>query len=417
MPRCQILPWGMVVFLLLMAQVPSGALAQEDAAVPDPDFEAAIAVDEAETQAPPEGPPSISDAIRGAVPVQTARFIPDISFIVDVGLGWFFHDDHIRQGGHAMDRNGFTLQGLEMAVSGSVDPYFRYDMFFEISHLHLEEAYITTLSLPGNMQIRAGYMNAAFGRQNPKHLHTWNYVNPPLSHTRFMGEEHFSGLGMEISFLLPLPWYLYVGAQVMDTHSETAFRSASFGTVDLTGAGRMDGLEDFLYLARIENFFEITDDWSLSWGLSGAWGQSPWVPDNRVDLYGTEIYLKWRPISSGRDALAVALTVEYLLRRTQVPGDLVLDHGGYAQLDVQFSRNWMIGLRGDCGGILDGISPDVTKLPDTQWRSSASVTLLPTHFSKIRLQYDVGQERGHDLYHGVFLQLEVGVGEHMAHKF
>lgn len=417
MPRRRPVIWGTAFVFLLLALTPECAMAQDETAPLDPDFAAAITADEAEVSRPPEDPPSISNAIRGAVPVQTARFIPDISFIIDVGLGWFFWDDHVRQGGHAIDENGFTFQGLEMAVSGSVDPYFRYDMNFEISHLHLEEAYITTLSLPINMQIRVGYMNAAFGRQNPQHLHTWNYVNPPLSHTRFMGEEHFSGLGVELSFLLPLPWYLFVGGQVLDTHPETAFRSTSFGTVDSTGSGKMDGLEDFLYLARIENFFAITDDWSLSWGLNGAWGQSPWVPDNRVDLYGTEIYLKWRPISSGRDALAVALTLEYLFRRSQVPGDLVLDHGGYAQLDVQFTRNWMIGLRGDYGDILDGISPDVSRLPRTQWRGSVSATLLPTHFSKFRVQYDVGREKGHDLYHGVFLQLEVGVGEHMAHKF
>ena len=308
MPRRRPVIWGTAFVFLLLALTPECAMAQDETAPLDPDFAAAITADEAEVSRPPEDPPSISNAIRGAVPVQTARFIPDISFIIDVGLGWFFWDDHVRQGGHAIDENGFTFQGLEMAVSGSVDPYFRYDMNFEISHLHLEEAYITTLSLPINMQIRVGYMNAAFGRQNPQHLHTWNYVNPPLSHTRFMGEEHFSGLGVELSFLLPLPWYLFVGGQVLDTHPETAFRSTSFGTVDSTGSGKMDGLEDFLYLARIENFFAITDDWSLSWGLNGAWGQSPWVPDNRVDLYGTEIYLKWRPISSGREALAVAAT-------------------------------------------------------------------------------------------------------------
>ncbi|RJO64436.1 MAG: hypothetical protein C4523_18410 [Myxococcales bacterium] len=388
--------------------------AAEQSVAVDPDLEAAIKADKAEA---PEKPISISNAVRENVSPQAAKFIPDISFILDVGVGWFFWDDHIRQGGHAIDENGFTLQGLEMAVSGSVDPFFRYDMNFEFAHLHLEEAYLTSLSLPINMQIRLGYMNAAFGRQNPRHLHAWNFINPPLSHTRFMGEEHFSGLGGELSFLLPLPWYMTIGGQMLDTKPETAFRSGSFGTIDLTKSGKLDGLEDFVYVARIENFSDITDNWSLNWGLSGGWGQSPYVPDNRVDLYGTDLYIKWRPIALGNDALAVGLTLEYLFRQTQAPNDNTKDHGGYAQLDVQLARQWMMGVRGDYTDILSGTTPDPEKIRERQWRGSLVGSFIPTHFSRLKLQYDIGQEKSHDLYHAAMLQLEVGIGEHMAHKF
>ena len=403
--------------LAILILLPAPARAENGGEALDPDIAAAIADDAKPDQGPAPKPLSISNAIREHVPQSAVRFIPDISFIVDVAFGWFSGDDHIRQGGHAPVDNGFTLQGLEMAVSGSVDPYFRYDMNFEISHLHLEEAYITSLSLPLNMQVRAGYMNAAFGRQNPQHLHAWNYINPPLSHTRFMGEEHFSGLGAELSFLLPLPWYVTIGGQMFDSKPATALRSGSFGTVDLTDSGKLDGLEDFVYIARLNNFFDLSNNWSLAWGFSGAFGQSPYVPDHRVDLYGTDIYLKWRPIPSGADAMAVALTVEYLVRMTQVPGDLARDHGGYAQLDVQFTRRWMMGLRGDFTDMLTGESPDIDRMPGRQWRGSLSATFMPTHFSKVRLQYDVGRDEGHDLYHAGFLQLEVAVGEHMAHTF
>jgi len=390
------------------------AEAAESSTSIDSDFAAAIKADKVEA---PQKPISISDTIRENVSPQAAKFVPDISFILDVGFGWYFWDDHIRQGGHAIDDNGFTLQGLEMAVSGSVDPYFRYDMNFEFAHLHLEEAYLTSLSLPINMQIRLGYMNAAFGRQNPQHLHSWNYINPPLSHTRFMGEEHFSGLGGELSFLMPFPWYMTIGGQMLDTKKETAFRSASFGTVDLTKSGKLDGMEDFVYTARIDNFFALNDNWSLNWGLSGAWGQSPYVPDNFADLYATDLYLKWRPISTGEDAKSVGLTIEYIFRQTQVPQDNVKDHGGFVQLDAQLARQWMVGARGDYTDILTGASPDPEKIHGRQWRASLVGSFLPTHFSRLKLQYDIGKEKGHDLYQAAMLQLEVGIGEHMAHKF
>jgi len=382
----------------------------------DQDISAAISGDQQATR-DKEGPPSISNAIRENVTPTAARFIPDISFILDAAFGWFIGEDHIRQDGHALDENGFKLQGLEMAVSGAVDPYFRYDMAFSIADLDIEEAYITTLSLPLNLQVRAGRLLAQFGRQNPQHLHTWNYVDPPLSHTRFMSDEHYGGVGGEISDLLPLPWYVLVLGQLFDTKSETGFESSSFGTVDETKSKSLDGMEDFAYVARVENFFDLGADWSLDWGLSGSWGQSPYLPDGRVGLYGTDVYFKWRPISSGDDALAVAITLEYLIRKSEAPMGDVMDDGGYAQLDVQFVRQWMAGLRGDYGDIFDGATPDPKAMPNRQWRGSASGTYLPTHFSKIRLQYDVGQEEAHDLYHAIFLQLEVGIGEHMAHKF
>lgn len=414
--------WRAACFAVCLVFAPATAVlgqvrAEDGAPGIDPDLATAVARDEASMDEAPLKPPSISAPLRQVVGTSAARFIPDISFILDAGFGWSFGGQPLARGGHAIDRNGFALQGLEMAVGGIVDPYFRYDMNFDFAHLHLEEAFVTTLSLPINMQVRAGYMNVPFGSQNPQHLHTWNFVNPPLSHTRFMGDEHFSGLGAELSFLIPLPWHLTVGGQMLDTHPATAFRSRSFGTVDRTGSGVLDGLEDFVYTARAENFFELGDDWSLQWGLSGAWGQSPYVPDNRADLYGTDLYLKWRPISRGRDALAVALTLEYVFRTTQVPSDLVLDHGGFAQIDVQWTRRWMAGVRADYADVLSGTSPDPSRIWGREWRTGASLTFLPTHFSKVRVQYDVGHRDGPGLSHAAFLQLEVGVGEHMAHRF
>lgn len=73
---------------------------------------------------------------------------PDISFIIDFGGGWFSRKDHPKYGGHAIDSNGFTLQGLEMTAGAAVDPYFRFDLNFQFVGMHVEEAYVTTLALP-----------------------------------------------------------------------------------------------------------------------------------------------------------------------------------------------------------------------------------------------------------------------------
>jgi hypothetical protein len=332
-------------------------------------------------------------------------------------LGWFSRHEHIRQGGHAVDENGFVPQALELAASAAVDPYFRFDCYFQMQHLEIEEAFLTTLALPAGLQARAGYFNVAFGRQNPRHLHTWHFVNPPLSHTRFMSEEHWSGTGAELSMLLPLPWYVMVLAEVLTPSSASEFRSATFGMVEQNGNGRTDGLEDFLYVGRLESFLELSPDWSLLVSASAAFGQSPYVPDNRAALYGSDLYLKWRPLSRGGN-VAVALTIETVLRDTQVPRDSVRDFGGYAQLDVQMSRRFVAGLRGDLTDLVRGRSPDPAKIPGRQARGSFALTFLPTHFSKLRLQADVSSTEAHGSpVAAVFLQAEVSAGEHGAHRF
>lgn len=406
----RVIAYFLVLFLYAHTADAAGATDTEK------ELQTAISADNA-TQQERQKPISISDAIRDNVPVTAARFIPDLSFILDIGFGWFDHSKHIVQGGHAIDENGFKLQGLEMMVSGAVDPYFRYDMNFQFAELELEEAYLTTVSLPINMQVRAGLMNSDFGRENAFHLHSWNFTNPPLTHTRFMAEDHFRGLGAELSFLIPLPWYMTIAGQMFDTKPNTGYRSSSFGTSEMSASGGIGSLADFAYTGKLDNFFALSENWSLNWGLSGAWGLSPYMRNGRVQLYGTDLFVKWRPISSGRDALALGLTVEYMYRSTEVPGRYISDQGAYAQLDMQFTRRWMAGLRGEYTGTISADTPEVWKNPAWQTRGSLDLTFMPTHFSKIRLQFDAGRQDDQQFYTAGFLQVEVGIGEHMAHKF
>ncbi|HNW81397.1 MAG TPA: hypothetical protein PKG52_00745 [bacterium] len=342
---------------------------------------------------------------------------PDISFILDAGLGYFSSSDHLVQGGHAIDNSGFSLQGVELAVGHSVDPYFRFDMNFQFIGMHIEEVYVTTLSLPWNFQMKAGMINAQFGRENPQHLHAIKFINYSLMHSRFMSSEHFSGIGGELSVLLPLPWYSLILAQVLDTKDGQYFRSSSFATTDYTKSGKLDGPEDMVYVARMENFFEMGSNWGLKIGLSGSWGQSEYVPDNRVSLYGGDLYLKWRNISSGKDSFAFAFTFEVLFRDTQIPESFVTDWGGYAQTDFQINRNWEISLRGDYNDILKGIPVNYEKMPEREIRGSFIIAAMPTHFSKIKLQYDITKEHDKEIAHAAFLQGEFAVGSHGAHTF
>jgi hypothetical protein len=379
----------------------------------DPDLARAIEKDRAtadQKQAPAPPP---------AQPVQPmAKMIPDLSFILDVGAAWFGKADHLMQGGHAIDDNGIAIQGLELAASSSVDPFFRFDLYTELFHLEVEEVFLTTLALPWNLQARAGLLNAAVGRQNPMHLHGWNFSNPPLSHTRFMSAEHFRGPGAELSVLLPLPWYLTLAGQALSTTSELGFASATFASSEKNGSGRIETPADLVYVLRMENFFELSPDWSLLVGGGESFGQSPYVPRGRTYLHGGDLFLKWRPVSRGLGDFALALTIEYLLRDCPTPDRRFRDHGGYAEIDAMITKRWMVGVRGDSTALFKGRSPDLEAVPGWQRRGSVSLTFLPSHFSKLRLQGDLGRdEAGRGLSHAIFIQVEVGAGEHGAHKF
>ncbi len=66
-------------------------------------------------------------------------------------------------------------------------------------------------------------------------------------------------------------------------------------------------------------------------GLSGAFGPNPTGRSNRTEVYGADLSLKV-PIARGR--VVVALLSEWAVRRRQVPGQVLQDVTGLAELRV-----------------------------------------------------------------------------------
>lgn len=372
-------------------------------------IEAALAAD-----APPAPPP----APTGALSLQSLN--PDISFIADVAFAYFTADAPRMSGGHDPQANGFTLQQLELSVGKSVDPYFRFDsnIVFSLFGVEIEEVYATTLALPGGLQVRAGQMLTRFGRLNNTHPHAWEFVDQPFAIGRVFGGEGNRGLGVEASWLAPLPWYVEVVGSATGAAGEATARSF-YGADDL-------GFEtpaDLQATAAVKQFFPLGNDLSLFWGLSYAGGPNPTGIGNRSEVYGTDLYVKFRPISAGGDH-SVALQTEWLYRRRQVPGDVWADVSGYAQLAARFSPRWGAAARYELGTPavgLDGAVVDDTLDPEwtaNRHRVSLAGTFWPTEFSRIRLQgqTDVAEWEDHPEY-AALLAFEFNVGAHGAHAF
>src|SRR5690606_29631704 len=143
---------------------------------------------------------------------------PEMAVILDTSLAIYSVDDPPLTGGHDPANNGFNLQQLEVHLGASVDPFFRVDanLVFSLFGVEVEEVYGTTLSMPWNLQIRAGQFYTRFGRINATHPHQWSFVDQPLIIGKFFGSEGSRGLGAELSWLAPLPWYVeLVGSVTM----------------------------------------------------------------------------------------------------------------------------------------------------------------------------------------------------------
>jgi hypothetical protein len=345
---------------------------------------------------------------------------PDISFVADVALAWLSSEGNLQSGGHDPARTGFTLQQLEMAIGSAVDPYFRVDgnIVFGQFGVEIEEIYATTLSLPWSLQARVGQFLTRFGRINATHPHQWDFVDQAFAIGRYFGAEGNRGLGAELSYLTPLPWYVEIVGSVTEAGGEATARSF-FGREDLP----VESPLDFQSTLAIEQFFALGPDWSLLWGLSAATGPNGTGHDNRSDVYGVDVYLKYRPITRQSDTI-VALQAEWFHRRRQVPRDLLADSGGYAYASWRFDKHWATALRyelglpaenraGDTGG--DYLDPEWT---ESRQRVSANVTYWPTEFSRIRAQgsIDAPGWRDDPIY-ALMLAFEFTIGAHGAHAF
>ncbi|HEX4461939.1 MAG TPA: hypothetical protein VIA18_28360, partial [Polyangia bacterium] len=328
---------------------------------------------------------------------------------------------------------------VELALQAVVDPYFRADIFLTIPNLsgiEVEEAFLTTTHLPGNLQIKAGIFRAGLGRENGQHLHLQDFTRRPLINTELFGVDGLRSPGLEINWLVPrLPFYLVLAYSMFTVDPADANQPLqTFG-----GGQRWD----FTYLGTARAFFPLSDETSLYVGLNYAHGKTSQsvtanevIPstasgntayDNYYDnLYGADVYFKWKPVNQARSYASVAWQTEYFVR--QIP-DLVLggfkrpqlEGGLYSQVVIQAHRRWFVGLRGEVMGLPSGDAIH------REYSGAASLTWQLSEFARVRIYGEVrhGQRflpldptpRPARLSEAAFLQLEAAIGAHGAHPF
>lgn len=344
---------------------------------------------------------------------------PDISLVTDIAAAVFSSEENFQTGAHDPRKSGFNLQQLELAVGAAVDPYFRFDSNIVFAEedgevkVEVEEVYATTLALPAGVQMRAGQFLTRFGRLNHTHPHTWAFADQPFALGRVFGADGNHGLGVEASWLMPLPWFLELVGSATDAAGEETARSF-LGAEDVEVKSPLD----FQLTGAVKQFHELRDDLSLFWGLSAANGPNPTGENKRTTIYGADVYLKYRPLTEG-STTQVSFQGEVFYRRRRIPDALLTDWSGYGQLFWRFAQRWGAAARYELGspaeGGIDPLDPEWTSF---RHRVSANVTFWPTEFSRLRLQgsADVPTFEEAPVY-AVFLAFEFSVGAHGAHAF
>ena len=352
------------------------------------------------------------------------------------------HLDQLEVGDHDPQQRGFNARNTELALDGAVDPYFEgfANIVFKLDNnnetsVEVEEAFMQTTALPWNLQLKGGQFFTAFGRINPQHPHVWDFADAPLVQGRLLGSDGLRGVGVQIAWLAPLPWYSQFSLGIQNGSGNTGFSFRNRGA-DGTFYRRttfdrvLRGPQDLVFAPRFENSLDLSPTQTLVLGVSGAFGPNDTGTTAKTHIYGADVFYKWKPANAEGGWPFVKWQTEAMFRRfgagrgvgDSFPvSEAFNDWGAYSQLVWGFHKGWSAGVRGDYLHMQDSA---ITDNPERQsrWRISADLTYFPSEFSKLRLQYNHDILQANDFLSGssadsVFLQFEFALGAHAAHKF
>ncbi len=442
----------------------------------------------AETAGPQRDPLDPRNLRQTALPLGSqvtsgTAFNPAMSVIID---GAYYSDnvhgeafeileeaDGFAMGGHDHEgddqehgglERGFNLREVEFAFSGTVDPYFdAYVMFvFEGEEIELEEAFLTTRSLPAGLQAKFGKFLSDVGYINKQHPHSWDFFDAPLVSELLFGEHGIQEVGLQLTWLAPTDQYLRLGVEALQ--GESAGIANHIGEVpDVEGTERI--LEEAAGPRLFTGFAKFSPDLGFdhalqlgaSYGYASSFQNSIEHSTRYEDhegtasFWGIDAVYKYSPAGSVGGKGAVKLQGEYFYRKRDIdrqdvyfachPADIDCgdpanewqvgdinnvesfsekQDGYYLQGLYGLAPRWNAGLRIDQVGLTNSTGRGSGEDWDDSKRYSAVLNFMPTEYSRLRLQYsrgDISVEGERESFNQVFLQFQMSLGVHGAHTF
>ena len=363
------------------------------------------------------------------------RLLPDISAVGD------FIADLSPDGSTQEDGARFGVREVEVALQAVVDPYFRGDIFLGISDLEgiaIEQAYLTTTSLPNQLELRLGRFLMPFGKQNTTHRHDLHTVEYPYVIQRFLGPEGLKGTGLQGSRVFsPFGFYQELLLTAVDRVGERddALTPAEPVNENLGGLG---------FSARLRNYVDLTEAANVELSFSAITGRREQPLEEayaatlteginaalaRQTTVGADFTYRWRPLQQGlyRSFILQGEVMRQINERDpRIPGasgcvacaDPALGYAGatrdytgaYLFTRYQTTRRSFIAARGDW-------LQDDQNAGRTLRAGSVYLEWFPSEFSKLVAGYEALSPSGGTVTNRLLLQAAFSLGPHKPHPF
>jgi hypothetical protein len=306
------------------------------------------------------------------------------------------------------------LHEAEFSFQAYVDPYAKADFFVAFGRHGsnplaaegeegglepaLEEAYLTALSLPYSLKVKAGIFRSAFGKLNLSHPHAYPFADLPAAYVNFLGDEGLSDAGVSINWLVPNPFHYF--QELTFEFTSASAESKSFAKA----AGNK-----FLYLAHLKNFFDLTENATLEIGLSGALGPND-LDGHVTKLGGIDFTYKWKPLRRNRYQSFTLMAEALFNQRHEAGGARVKSKGFYGFANYQLGKRWFLGGR-----------YDYAEFPETGERHDRAVSgvlgFYATEFQKFEWQVGRIKPAEQNGYFQILLRGVFVIGAHGAHEY
>jgi hypothetical protein len=329
---------------------------------------------------------------------------------------------------------GFNLGETEFAFSAAVDPYFDClaILTVEPGEVGMEEAWIRTRRLLPGLSIKAGQFFSDIGYVNRQHPHQWDFVDQNLPYSMLLSGG-INEAGVQVEYLPNTPVYLLIGAEALQGTNpgvanylgpdENPALSSKAGPRLFTGFVKVSpdiGYSDALQLGVSGGYDTLFQDQigdvasqGTSWfgGFDAVFKHDDPRPFGQGDLT-----LQGEFVARQRDLHAVAGLAE------DTDGSRKLKQNGfYVQAVYGLLPRLQLGLRWDMAGMTNRLETgSLTESFGSTSRFSAALTLNPTEFSRLRAQYEyvmIPLNGVKQNFNQFFLQFQVSLGVHGAHKF
>lgn len=262
--------------------------------------------------------------------------------------------------------------------------------------VELHELYVGSTKLIPRSRFRLGQFFLGVGKLNQVHRHDWPFISAPRVHERFFDSEAAYDVGLEYSYLFPLPFYLDLTLGL--TNGWTFGHAHGIGTKPVTPT----------HYARLLTYADVMWGGGLQVGLNYLGRKDS--GGTRVTLLGLDATAKWR---ENRRLTFLFQSEAWYQIEASGSGTVDKTLGAYLYPQYGLSEAFYLGCRFDFFTVTTATSNLVFALvPTFSWK--------PSEFVTIRLAYNLESTRnatGSTTRHYAQLQTVFILGAHPAHDF